>query len=204
MPSNNLGENLSREWDDEPLGEKLWDALQLIEHDNSAGLEEIQNLAERGSVLSMMYLGHALYSGRYGLQKDMKQGELWLKKAADLGSIEACYGLAKRLQEAGRGEDSIKFFRQAAERGYPPAMFLMGLFYYEGRNVEKNLEVARSYFQRAQDAGHVWSAMWVARLLSRHSRNSISWIRSLLIRIRTAIRMADLRRNYPSSDKLRG
>ena len=52
MGNGRLGENIAREWEEEPHAQELWDAFQLLKFNSVAGLSQFENLAERGSRLA--------------------------------------------------------------------------------------------------------------------------------------------------------
>jgi len=87
-----LGENLQHEWDEDPFPDELWDALQALKGHRDAGIETLTTLAERGSALAMMYLGHALTKSNDG--DEVARAEKWLTRSAEGGSIEGRFQLA--------------------------------------------------------------------------------------------------------------
>ena len=50
-------------------------------------------------------------------------------------------------------EEAVKWFRKAAEQGYPIAEFHLGMRYYDGRGVEKNLTDAFKWISEALEQG---------------------------------------------------
>lgn len=203
MTQSKMGENISREWDAEPCRQELWRALQFIKHDAPAGARELESLSKRGSVLSMMYLGHALFIGRYGLERNPVLGEKWLRSSIEYGSIEGLYVLAKLFEDNGRGTEALSLFKQAAERGYPPAMFAVGWRYYFGKDVGRDIIKAHQYFKKAADAGHLYGILWESRTLRECRNNAITWLRNLSIRVPLVFRLTYALGTYPSSDRLR-
>lgn len=198
-----MGESISREWDDDPLKKDIWHALQLIKNDAFAGAQELQILSKRGSALSMMYLGHAFFIGRYGLERDQVLGEDWLRKSIEAGSIEACYVLAKLFQDSGKAGEALNLFKKVAELGYSPAMFAVGQIYYFGQGVDRNVEIAHKYFKKAAAEGHLYGILWESGTLRERRRNAVTWIRNLSIRIPLVFRLTYVLVKYPSSDRLR-
>ena len=61
---------------------------------------------------------------------------------------------ARAALEAGDYEAAIPLLRQAADQGFTTAMFALGDCYYLGNGVEKNLEAAAEWYQKALDAGY--------------------------------------------------
>jgi hypothetical protein len=87
--TSKLGENMQREWDEEPLAVQLWEALQARKIDRDNGIAMLTNLAGRGSTLAMMYLGHAYVKGD---DRDQAvQGEDWLRRSAQGGRSKGAF-----------------------------------------------------------------------------------------------------------------
>jgi hypothetical protein len=53
-----LGENMQREWDEDHRAVEVWHVLQARKRDRDEGNAKLKDLAENGSALAMMYLGH--------------------------------------------------------------------------------------------------------------------------------------------------
>ena len=203
MKQPKMGENISHEWDECPCAKDLWRALQLIKEDNTAGVYELNKISARGSALSMMYLGHGFFIGRYGLEKNPSLGEKWLRSSAEHGSIEAIYVLAKNFEATGKGTEAVATFKQAAELGYSPAMFVLGLRYYFGQDVDHDLARAHQYFKKAADAGHLYGVLWEAHTRRKLRNSAITSIRYLWVRVSIVFRLIYALVTYPSSDRLR-
>jgi len=54
-------------------------------------------------------------------------------------------------------ENLIERWTTAAEDGHPASQFMLGVLYYEGKVVEKNDEVAESWFRRASTVPNAWT-----------------------------------------------
>jgi len=49
-----MGENIEREWDAEPLGGELWEALQARKENPGSGTAMLSDLASGGSALDRL------------------------------------------------------------------------------------------------------------------------------------------------------
>ena len=198
-----LGENIAREWEEDPDAPLIWDALQLIKSDSMAGLDALMQLAKNGSALSMMYFGNVYLEGEYGVEVDVSVGERWLRSSADAGSIEGKYRLAKHLQFKKSWDDAEILYHDLAERKYSPAMYVLGQEYYLGENVESDIEKSIEYFEMAEAEGHVISAYSLAGIFMKERGDVVSWFRGVAKRIAICAPMARLITSYPNSDLLR-
>jgi len=61
--------------------------------------------------------------------------------------------LGEKLRSKGRSKDAFDWYRQAATRGYPPAMIQVGLMYSNGDGVDRNMEKASSWLRPANVKG---------------------------------------------------
>lgn len=58
-----------------------------------------------------------------------------------------------------------EIFTAGASMNYSPAIFCLGHMYMDGQGVEKDLSKARSLFEKASMAGHVFAKRTLAKLL---------------------------------------
>ena len=203
MTESKLGENIAREWSEEPRGQELWEALQLIKSDPPAGLEKLTELAESGSTLAMGYLGNKYQRGRHGVPKDNDLCEYWLRRAATEGSIEGGYILAWHLVESDRTDAAIEEFQRLADRDYSPALYSLGRLYSGRYGVERDLKKALSYFSSAEEKGHLYASHQISQILMRESTNPLSWLRGLSKWMVKMIPYIKTSAEYPKSDRLR-
>lgn len=195
-----LGENIAREWAEEPAAPELWGALQKIKLDPLAGRELLESLAQRGSALGMMYLGQRYSTGRNGFSQDPKLAEYWLRRSAET-SIEGAFQLAIHLRRAGRREEELMEFRKLVDLKYSPAMFQLGCAYYYGSAVKKDLEKALYYFDLGEKEGHLPAAQWSGNTLIR--MGSISALRGVLKKLWFLVPILKQFAIYPDSDRIR-
>ncbi len=83
------------------LGNFLWQG-RLLPKDTQAALECWRTAAKKDHVPSMWNLGSMLQAGEAGIKKDLKEGRLWLEKAAAKGHPKAANRMGK-LYENGEG-----------------------------------------------------------------------------------------------------
>lgn len=196
-----LGENLQREWDEDPFPDELWHALQTLKGDRDAGIETLTTLAERGSALAMMYLGHTLTKSNDG---EVAGAEKWLTRSAEGGSIEGRFQLAGYHESQGNMSDALAELKALADQEYRPAMYFLGWKLYRGELGERNIPEALKYLRMAKAAGHLPASgllSWIYRKegFGVGGRIAAHWY--CLAKI-PALGWHLLR--YPNSDRMRG
>jgi TPR repeat protein len=197
-----LSENLEREWDRERSALELWDAVHELDKDRASGVSTLERLAEEGSPLAMVYLGNAFWPEDGETTKDL--AEHWLRRAAEAGSLEGRYQLAKLFEWLGDGPRAVAEHRQSAQEGYGPSMYLLGRIFYAGRLVAQDIPQAVSYLERAKRVGHLPTLGLLAYIyrkeafgLQRFVTAQCDCIAKFPIVIWYAFR-------HPSSDRMRG
>ena len=198
-----IGENASREWDADPFGPELWDAMELAEADPEAALCSIRKLAEEGSSLSMRVMGDIYLFGRWGLPEDTDLAELWLRRSAEAGSIDGAFLLARHLNGLANYKEALEQYRELADRGYSPAMFALACAYKNGEGVERDLQKSMEYFRMADRAGHLHSGLWLAWLWRNENLGFAMKVRGYLKSFRMIIPFVNCNIRYPKSDRLR-
>ncbi len=200
MTKPDLGENLAREWEQEPRAPELRSALELIKSNPRQGLEMLAHLAEDGSGLAMFYLGYVYLGGHYGFSKDTKAGEYWLRRSASEGSIEGAFGLALHLLKSGN-PDGLAELRRLGDLHYSPALAALGLEYDRGILVKKDLKKSLFYYRLAEKEGHLIAANQISCILMRKDMGLLSWLRGFTKKIRLVVPLIATKVRYPNSDR---
>jgi uncharacterized protein len=81
-------------WENEPSLEQLRHAYALLTKEPIQALEQLRELAGRGSVMSMVYIANAHRRGR-GVDRDLPRAKEWYSKASERGSALASYELGR-------------------------------------------------------------------------------------------------------------
>lgn len=128
-------------------------------HESSSD-EELQRLAERGGVTTMLAMAKNAQRTRDRV--------LWYKRAADAGSS---YGMIKYADYLSALPDmrdvAFKYYLMAANDGVPEAMAEVAKAYISGDGVMKNTGSAAEWFGKAAKKGHRKSQVEFAEALFR-------------------------------------
>lgn len=141
----------------------------LKKGDYQAALKEFKAAAADDDPKAMVGIGDILYQGLGGKAAPL-EASTWWKKAAYLGDI----GAMLRLAEAYRMGSGMKtdwaqalvWDREAlkADPKNPRALCDMGLYYYRGEAVERNVLIAQDWWKRAAAAGSMPALRFLADL----------------------------------------
>ncbi len=85
------------------------------------------------------------------------------REAADAGSADAQAWLGYLLDLAEENTESVRWYRLSAEQGHPEGLAGLGDMYAKGEGVEKDLDEARSLYEKAADAGNDRAARVLAQ-----------------------------------------
>ncbi|GEM_PF-1824013 len=199
-----MGENLQREWDEDPLGDQLWNALCELTSAPSVGLESLTALAECGSPVAMLYLGDVHEYGQNGLPIDRDAAEYWFRKSAEAGSIEGRFQLANLLGSEKRSELALAEWEALSNLGFSPAIFYLGYCHYKGLlGLEVDYVAAHKYWRRAMRKGHLHAGIWLASSYENDGYGIVGKLRGFGIRLKSTLPMAWHYMRYPTSDRLR-
>ncbi len=138
-----------------------------LKEDRAAGREWLKKAAASNHIGALYNLGlmeAEEKSPNYKLAAD------YMRRAADLGSVDAAYALAL-LYKDGRGvpkdEAQAAHWLHAAAAGRIVAAELdLAIAYFNGEGVEKNESLAASYFRRAAVTNNPIAANRLARMLA--------------------------------------
>lgn len=143
-------------WDDEPDLAGLKSAWDILAVDIDQSLALFGNLADKGSIMSMVYIGRVFDIGKH-VNRDAAKAKYWYKGAADKGSIEASYYLGRLYLECHNSDEAYKLFEFGANRGYGPSMNALGIMYMKGIDGRKDVSKAIKILRAAVDVGHVYA-----------------------------------------------
>ncbi|MCW8922311.1 MAG: hypothetical protein OQK69_01590 [Gammaproteobacteria bacterium] len=121
------------------------------------GLFDFQmKLAKKGNAEAEFKVGE-MYETGFGVKKDQKQAEIWIKKAAAQGHETAGFKLLYwDIKKNGlKGESKKKFaaLRAKANDGNPQAMYYLGKMYAYGVGVKKNYDKSLDWLNKATFVG---------------------------------------------------
>ena len=137
--------------------------------------EQRQKKAAEGDVVSLNYLGRSYLGGYHLGEKNVEKGLECLLKAAELGYAPAMERLGEYYESTSQDEMALAWYRKAAEQEIPTSVAeeedphrrlrnpiyssivdsigRIGLFYWDGRGVEKDRDKAIEWFVQASNMG---------------------------------------------------
>lgn len=161
------------------LGLMLLEGRAGIAKDEKAALKLLEDAASNDKHIDSLLVvaDHYAKDDPSGLGKT--HSDLYYKKAIALleesakkGDAEALYKLGtlyKRgngvLQDAENAEKAATYFKLAAEKWHPNALFDIAECYADGRGVPQNKETAFKYYKKAAKSGHIRAKYNVAYIL---------------------------------------
>jgi TPR repeat protein len=101
---------MSEAWDSEPDLEQLHKAYGLLSTDPEQALVKLRILADRGSLMSMVYIANAYRNG-IGVKVDIPQSEYWYTLAANGGSALASYELGRMFLDRNAYSKAEEFLK---------------------------------------------------------------------------------------------
>jgi len=125
--------------------------------DPVAAAEQAEALAERGSPLAQLVLGHKLLSG-HGVAQDQLAAYRWFCRAAESGRADAL-NMVGRCHQRGWGvpidtAKAAQWFRMAADKSHAWAKFNLGELMLAGDGVPRDPESALALFVRSARRGN--------------------------------------------------
>lgn len=136
-------------------------AVEFYNNDNNKkAFEYFQKAAEIGLPDAMCIMGQ-IYDGRLSddvVEADEKRAFEWFSKAAECGDSDAQCEIGQFYMNGTACDkdmtEAIKWFKSAAHRSFfdnpsSTACYWLGMIYYVGAGVEKNLRLAYCYFKNA-------------------------------------------------------
>ncbi|MGB5749850.1 MAG: tetratricopeptide repeat protein [Desulfobacterales bacterium] len=121
----------------------------------------LERAAEQGHIKAAMILARS--------PRNAEDKMRWLTVAADGGLAEAHYELYRYMMKSAvadyKSRSAIDWLQSAAERGLADAQYELGRLQIHGnqqRGIEKNIQKARQWWEKAADSGHGQSMIELA------------------------------------------
>lgn len=128
-------------------GVEKWQAGQF-----SAAVAQWQPYAARGDADALFNLGQAYKLGR-GVAKDSKIAQSYYRRAAEKGHAPAATNLGILIAQNGNKSEAARWWRLAALRGEVRAQYMLGVMFFNGDGVARNVALAHALMQSAARAG---------------------------------------------------
>ncbi len=161
MSTSDHSEQYQTEWANEPDLEKLRKAYTLLSSDRESALSQLRDLAERGSVMSMIYIGRTIGKG---LKSNENHDEVlkWYEMAARSGMPYALYSYGRILQKTYRVQEAFHIFESDALSDYAPALNQLATMYRRGVVVPRDLRKAEKLYIRSAENGNLFASRGLA------------------------------------------
>ena len=141
----------------DPLLDLVRPANALWTTDPAQAVKAWTPLAEAGSILSMIRLGHAFREGR-GTPKDEAKAELWFRRAFEAGSDTGGVFLGCLCVSAGRFEEAREIFAVGVARNLAQAQWRLAFILLRKPTSAEDLAKARRLLERAAAQGYLSAA----------------------------------------------
>lgn len=128
-----------------------------VEKNIHEAMKWAEKSAQQGNTNSQNNLG-VIYNMGEIVPRNLSEAIKWFKKSAEQGHETAQYNLAYIYSnEKGyiNKEEALRFYTLSAERGNINSMYELYLIYLKGDDVEKNLEKAEYWRQKAIENGYI-------------------------------------------------
>lgn len=171
-------DHLGIDWAAEPDLEQLKAAYWLRPKDIDHAVASLEDLAKRGSIMSMVYLGDTYYQGKL-ISKNLDLAEHWYLGAAAAGSVFANYTLGTIYVRAGRYRDALRVLTVASNKECRRAAYLVARIYWFGAGVERDPDLAERYLEQAVELGSIPAHKLLGRILIEKKTSSTDTLRGL-------------------------
>ncbi|MEO6041327.1 MAG: tetratricopeptide repeat protein [Croceibacterium sp.] len=196
-------ENMDREWCAEPKARELSSALGILELQPVLAVRQLEALAAEGSALAMLYLGDTFANAR-GVTRDVTLGFSWYQKAAGAGSIEAAHRVAFFYYHRGMFTECLETLTSLSKGCFIPSIYCLGLLYFNGTGVSKDIGESIRYWNLAAANGHLNARRRISIILRSGEFGLTGRLAGFAKLARLFVPYMIYWLKYPSGDRLRG
>lgn len=123
----------------------------------------LEDLANKGSIASLWYLGDAYASGRY-VVKNLEKARTFYLRAETSGWLPASYRLGRIYFTSGDYKSAFEAFSRGTAKGYIPAVYRLGMMYKDGLGMQKAVSTSVALLSEADSKGHLFAKRDLAGL----------------------------------------
>lgn len=138
--------------------------------------------AAKGDLDALYNIGLAYRMGR-GVEQDRQRAEEFFRKAASAGHTPAKTALGIMAIRLGRKQEAMLWLGQSAGEGDARAQYLLGIAYYQGDAVKRDVPLAYALISRAADAGVPQAAVARAKLEATLTSDDLARGRSIATKL---------------------
>jgi TPR repeat protein len=189
------------DWNAEPDLDLLRRSAESLFTATVQAMTDLEQLAERGSAMSMLQLGFA-YGNVPGVTFDRGRQEYWYKRAAVTGSLYASMTLGRFYCIVDRYQEAVAEFERGLAGSYAPSIYLLAGLYYRGEGVEKNLGKYKKYLIKATTLGHLLAERSLAKLLLSGRYGFVNFLRGAGLWVHSCQNIRIVSRKNPESVRL--
>ncbi len=145
-----------------------------VAKDEAQAIRWYRPAADKNDIDSQLALGK-MYQQGLGVPKNLNDAAVWFRKAAQLGSPEGRYLLALLLMDgdpahlighspSGASVEAMGWLRAAAEQGFAPAQYYLGMAHLAGVEAPLDGLAAVRLLLQAADQGHAEALYQLGRI----------------------------------------
>lgn len=166
------------------------------------GLEELELLAHRGSIMSTLLVSDAMRVG-WMYDQDLIGAGRWYRVAYESGSLRGLFGLGLTHLAMERYEEALEELHTATVENYAPAFNALAGMYFRGDGVEVDRKRAEQLWQEGASRGHVPARVNLVKQQMQGSYGALGRLKGAINILPTAIALVSVRSETPYTDRLR-
>jgi hypothetical protein len=151
------------DWAKEPDLDELRIAQALLATEFRRAESMLEDLANKGSIAGLWYLGDTYASGRY-VAKNLEKARTFYLRAETSGWLPASYRLGRIYFTSGDYKSAFESFSKGAAKGYIPAVYRLGMMYKDGLGTQKAISTSVTLLGVAASKGHLFAKRDLAGL----------------------------------------
>lgn len=151
------------EWENEPDIEEFRRLYNLAEIEPQSAISGFENLANRGSLASMLHLGSGYLKGIP--EKNYEKAKHWYLLASNNGHAEASMIYGRMCLDAKDYVEAKKVYEKIALTDDPEAIYFLGITHLEAKKHSFSKQQGISLLKKSSDLGYPFASRDLALLM---------------------------------------
>lgn len=184
----------------EPDSKALHEAYALLSTSPQAGLAALESLADRGSVMALLYLAnHWKLKG----EENYPFAQKWYRAAYENMSSTALLNLALTYCDQKNFDEAELIWKNGVSKDDAPSMFWLANLYLSESRYSRNADEARNLLEKANALGQLRAKHHLAVILMKERHNIFSIVRGMFLYLQTIFQVLRVAYRNPTSNRLR-
>lgn len=163
------------------------EAYETFFNDAAVGVRKMEELANCGSILALIFLGCIHRDGTNEIPKNLVKAEFFFNKAFFIDPTISGFYLGRLYFDIHEYQKAFEVLQISRIGCYSPVLSLLGHLYQNGIGADKNIDEAIKLYQEAIRSGNVWAKKRLGKIFLCGEKGFLNRLKGAVILLEALI-----------------